>query len=452
MMIITRKHLPRRTFLRGVGATLALPLLDGMMPAFTAIGKAAARPATRMGTFYLPNGMIMPNWTPKTVGANFEFSPTLKALEPFRERVLVISGLNSEPAKALPDEGQGDHSRGPGSFLTGAHIKKSEGADIRSGVSLDQIAARELGNETQLASLEIGLDSSEFPGACDIGYSCAYSGTVSWRDATTPLPMENDPRRVFERLFGASDTTDPRDRRLQLQKQRSLLDSVIPDVNRLATGLGSSDRVKLSQYLEAVRDIERRIQMTEAQNSRELPLMEQPGGTPATFTEHVEIMCDLLLLAFQTDMTRVFTFMLGREQTGRVFPEIGIPDGHHGLSHHGGDTVKMAKVSTINAYAVQQFAKFVEKLRTTPDGDGSLLDHSMIMYGAGISDGNLHNHNDLPILLVGGGGQIRGGRHLKYAPDTPLMNLGATLLDKMGVPFERLGDANGKLAELSAIS
>jgi hypothetical protein len=452
-MIITKKHLPRRTFLRGVGATLALPLLDGMIPAFTAVGKAAARPAVRMGTFYLPNGMIMPNWTPKTVGADFEFSPTLKALEPFRDRVLVISGLNSEPAKALPDEGQGDHSRGPGSFLTGAHIKKSEGADIRSGVSLDQIAARELGKETQLASLEIGLDSSEFPGACDIGYSCAYSGTVSWRDATTPLPMENDPRRVFERLFGASDSTDPRERRIQLEKQRSLLDSVIPDMNRLVAGLGSGDRVKLTQYLDSVRDIERRIQMTEAQNSKELPLMEQPGGTPATFTEHVEIMCDLLLLAFQTDMTRIFTFMLGREQTGRVFPEIGIPDGHHGLSHHGGDPAKMAKVSTINAYAVQQFAKFVEKLRTTPDGDGSLLDHSMIMYGAGISDGNLHNHNDLPILLVGGGGgQIRGGRHLKYAPDTPLMNLGATLLDKMGIPFEHLGDANGKLAELSAIS
>jgi hypothetical protein len=336
--------------------------------------------------------------------------------------------------------------------MTGAHIKKSEGADIRSGVSLDQVAARELGKHTQLASLELGLDSSEFPGACDIGYSCAYSGTISWRDATTPLPMENDPRRVFERLFGASDSTDPRQRQLVLEKQRSILDSVVRDVDRLVAGLGSSDRAKLTQYLDSVRDLERRIQMAEAQNSRELPLMDQPGGTPTTFTEHVEIMNDLLLLAFQTDMTRIFTFMLGREQTGRVFPEIGIPDGHHGLSHHGNDPVKLAKITKINTYAVEQFAKFVEKLRKTPDGDGSLLDHSMIMYGSSISDGNLHNHNDLPMLLVGGGaGQIKGGRHLKYAPDTPVMNLGATLLDKMGIPFERLGDANGRLAELAGV-
>src|SRR5262245_27753893 len=294
IMIVTKKHLPRRTFLRGMGATLALPLLDSMWPAFTAVGKAAGQPAVRMGTFYLPNGMIMGNWTPKTEGAAFDFSPILKPLEPFRDRVLVISGLNCEPAKALPDEGQGDHSRGPGSFLTGVHIKKSEGADIRSGVSLDQIAGRELGKQTQVASLELGLDSSEFPGACDIGYSCAYSGTVSWRDATTPLPMENDPRRVFERLFGASDSTDPQERQILLEKQRSILDSVARDVDRLASGLGSSDRIKLEQYLESVRDIERRIQMSEAQRSRELPLMEQPDGTPTTFTEHVAIMSDLL--------------------------------------------------------------------------------------------------------------------------------------------------------------
>jgi hypothetical protein len=452
-MIITKTFLPRRTFLRGVGATLALPLLDGMFPAFTSIAKAAAKPAMRLGVWYLPNGVIIPSWTPKAIGSGYEFSPILKPLEPLRDHVLVLSGLNSEPAKALPDEGQGDHSRGPGSFLTGAHVKKSEGADIRAGVSLDQIAARELGKETQLASLEIGLDSSEFPGACDIGYSCAYSGTVSWRDARTPLPMENDPRRVFERLFGASDSTDPRERQTQNEKERSLLDSVLPDVDRLANRLGPSDRVKLSQYLDSVRDIEQRISMAEAQNSKELPLMAQPDGTPSTFTDHVGIMSDLLLLAFQTDMTRIFTFMLGREQTGRVYPEIGIPDGHHGLSHHAGDPVKIAKVAKINTHQVELLAKFAEKLRTTPDGDGSLLDHSMIIYGGGISDGNLHNHNDLPIVLVGGGGaQIHGGRHLQFAPTTPLMNLGATLLDKMGIPFEHLGDATGRLAELSAIS
>jgi hypothetical protein len=446
--MITKKHLARRTFLRGAGAALALPLLDSMIPA----GRSAVKPALRLGVFYIPNGAIIPNWTPKTVGRDFEFSPILQPLAPLREHVLVLSGLNSEPAKAVLDEGQGDHSRAPGSFLTGAHIKKSEGADIRSGVSFDQIAARQLGRETQLTSLEIGLDSSEFPGACDIGYSCAYSGTISWRDATTPLPMENDPRRVFERLFGGSDSTDPREREARLRMEHSLLDSVIPDVNRLASGLGTSDRVKLSQYLDSVRDIEQRIQMTEKQSSRELPLMEQPrGGIPATFTEHVEIMCDLLLLAFQTDMTRIFTFMLGREQTGRVYPEIGVPDGHHGISHHAGDPVKMAKVTKINTHQVTMLAKFAEKLRHTPDGDGSLLDHSMILYGGGISDGNLHNHNDLPILLVGGGGQIKGGHHLKFAPDTPVVNLGATLLDKMGIPFEHLGDANGRLAELSGI-
>ena len=448
-MIITGKCLPRRTFLRGVGAALALPLLDGMLPA----GRAATASPLRLGIFYIPNGVIVRDWTPKTFGPDFEFSPILRPLEPLRDRVLVLSGLNCEPAKAIRDEGQGDHSRGPGSFLTGAHIKKSEGAEIRSGVSLDQIAAKELGKQTQVPSLEIGLDSSEFPGACDIGYSCAYSGTIAWRDATSPLPMENDPRRVFERLFGASDSTDPRDRKMRLEQERSLLDSVMSDANRLAGKLGSGDRVKLSQYLDSVRDIERRVQLTEAQSSRELPLMQQPSsGIPATFTEHVEIMSDLLLLAFQTDMTRIFTFMLGREQTGRVYPEIGVPDGHHGLTHHGGDPVKMAKVSKINAHQIEMLAKFAEKMRKTPDGDGSLLDHSMILYGGGISDGNLHNHNDLPILVVGSGGGIKGGRHLKYAPDTPLMNLGATLLGKMGIPFEHLGDANGTLKELTNVA
>lgn len=449
-MFITNKHLPRRTFLRGVGAALALPLLDSMVPA----SRAAAKPTMRMGIFYIPNGVIVGDWTPKTEGAEYELSSILQPLAPLRDRVLVLSGLNCEPAKAIKDEGQGDHSRGPGSFLTGAHIKKSEGADIRAGVSFDQIAAQKLGKETQVASLEIGLDSSEFPGACDIGYSCAYSGTIAWRDVSTPLPMENDPRRVFERLFGASDSTDARERKKRLEAERSLLDSVMQDANRLANGLGPDDRVKLSQYLDSVRDIERRIQITEAQSSRELPLMRQPtGGIPATFTEHVEVMSQLLLLAFQTDTTRIFTFMFGREQTGRVYPEIGVTDGHHGLSHHSGDPVKMAKVSKINRHQIEMLAKFAEKLRTTPDGDGSLLDHSMIMYGAGISDGDLHNHNNLPVLLVGGGAAgIKGGRHLKYAPDTPVMNLGATMLDKMGIPFEHLGDANGKLAELSNVA
>lgn len=340
-------------------------------------------------------------------------------------------------------------------------LKAADGDDEEDGggggpaPAFDQIAAEELGKKTQVTSLEIGLDSSEVPGACDTGCSCAYSGTVAWRDTTTPLPMENDPRRVFERLFGASDSTDhPHERLRRLQTDRSLLDSVMPSANQLAAGLGAGDRVKLSQYLDSVRDIERRIQISEAQSSRELPVVRQPtGGIPATFTEHVEVMSQLLLMALQTDMTRIFTFMFGREQTGRVYPEIGVPDGHHGLSHHGGDPKKMAKVSKSNQHQIEMLAKFGEKLRSTPDGDGSLLDHSMILYGGGISDGDLHNHNNLPILLMGGkSAQFKGGRHSQYAPDTPLMSLRATLLDKMGVPFEHLGDANGRLAELSSVA
>ena len=448
-MIIRKHHLGRRTLLRGAGAAVALPFLDSMVPALA----ATPGPVIRAGAFYIPNGVIPPSWEPAGKGGkNFEFSPILKPLEAHREHVLVLSRLNSEPAKAILGEGQGDHSRGPGSFMTGAHVKKSEGADIRSGISWDQIAAKELGKKTQLASLEIGLDSSEFPGACDIGYSCAYSGTISWRDETTPLPMENDPRRVFERLFGASDSTDPNVRRASLLRERSLLDSVTNDMKSLLASLGAADRVKLSQYLDSVRDIERQIQLAESQN-RQLPLMTQPDGAPATFTEHVGIMCDLLVLAFQTDMTRVFTFMLGREQNGRVYPEIGIADGHHGLTHHSGDPVKIAKVVKINTHQIGLLAKFMDKLKNTPDGNGTLLENSILLYGAGISNGNIHNHNDLPVLVLGGGGgQIKGGRHIVFDPSTPLSNVGATILDKMGVPFEKLGDANGRIKELTELS
>jgi hypothetical protein len=451
-MIITKKHLPRRTFLRGVGATLALPLLDGMIPAFTPIGKTAAKRIPRLGYIYSPNGMLMQNWTPTGVGSTFEFSPSLAPLAGFRDRLTVLTGLNSKEANPALGEGVGDHSRGPGAFLTGAHIKKTEGADIKAGVSADQIAAKHLGRETQLTSLQVGLESADFVGACDAGYSCAYSGTVSWADERTPLPMENNPRVVFERLFGATDSTDPKARAAQLRKEQSILDSVREDISRLEGGLGQRDRLKLTQYLDAVRDIERRIQMAGSQGERDLPDVHQPAGIPATFEEHLELMQDLLTLAYQVDLTRVFSFMIARELSGRVYPMSGVPDAHHGITHHQNDPVKMAKVTKINTHHMKMFAKWLEKLKATPDGETNLLDNVMIVYGTGISDGDRHYHDNLPVILVGGGaGQIKGGRHLKYSPDTPLANLHMTLVQKMGVPAERIGDSTGVLRELSEI-
>jgi hypothetical protein len=448
-MIITKKYLPRRTFLRGLGATLALPLLDGMVPALTALSKTAAKPVRRFGVFYLPNGIMMQNWTPTAEGSAFEFTQILEPLTPFRNRLTVLSGLINKEADPLPGEGAGDHSRGPAVFLTCAHARKTEGADVQAAVSLDQIVAKELGMDTQLPSLEIGLESGELLGACDPGYSCAYVGTVAWRSPTTPLPIENDPRAVFERLFGATDSTEPRARAAQRMKDRSILDTLTQDVARLQKGLGAGDRAKLAEYLGAVRDVERRIQTAEEQSARDLPVVERPASIPDAFEEHAGLMFDLLTLAYQTDLTRVFTFMVAREITNKTYPESGVPDPHHSASHHLSDPEKMAKYAKLNAYHVKTFATFVEKLRSTPDGEGSLLDHSMIMYGAGISDGDRHTHDNLPILLIGGGaGQLKGGRHLRYPKDTPLANLHVTVLDKMGIPVERFGDSTGRLSDV----
>jgi hypothetical protein len=450
-MIITKTFLPRRTFLRGVGATLALPLLDAMVPAFTAIGKTAAKPIPRLGYIYSPNGMMMQTWTPTGEGAAFEFSSSLAPLAPFRDRLLVLTGLNSQEANSA-GEGVGDHSRGPGSFLTGVRIKKTEGVDIQAGVSADQVAARFLGNQTQLTSLQVALQSGDFVGACDAGYSCVYSSTVSWSDPRTPLPMENNPRAVFERLFGVADSTNPSVRAAQFEKQRSILDSVAEAVDRVQKGLGPRDRLKLTQYLDSVRDIERRIQMAESQTSIDLPDVPQPAGIPADFEDHIGLMYDLLTLAFQVDLTRVFTFMIARELSSYVYPLSGVADAHHGLTHHQNDPVKIAKVAKINQYHMQVFTRFLEKLRKTPDGEGSLLDNAMIVYGCGISDGDRHYHDNLPVVLLGGGaGQIKGGRHLRYPGDTPVANLHMTLLGKMGVPGERIGDATGTLRELSDV-
>jgi hypothetical protein len=449
-MMITKRSLSRRTVLRGIGATLALPMLDSMVPAFAAPQNPVLRPVRRLGAIYVPNGIMMNNWTPAVEGAGFEFTPILKPLEAFRDRLLVLSGFANKEADPLPGEGAGDHSRGPAAFLTGVHAKKTEGADIQVGVSMDQIAARQLGRETQLASLELGLESSELMGSCDTGYSCAYQGTISWRSPTTPLPMENNPRAVFERLFGDSGSTDSRARSARVRTQRSLLDSVTQKVARLESELGPRDRAKLSEYLEAVRDVERRIQRAEEQNANELPVLEQPGGVPGTFEEHAKLMFDLQALAYQCDLTRVITFMMGREVSGRTYPQIGVPDPHHPISHHQKNPEKMAKVTRVNTHHASMFAYFLEKLRSTPDGDGSLLDNTLIIYGSGLSDGDLHNHVDLPILVAGaGGGQIKGGRHIRFPNDAPLANLHVTLLDKLGIPLEKLGDSTGRIDHLS---
>ncbi len=455
-MMITNRTLPRRTVLRGLGASLALPLLDSMVPAFAAGRSTAARPVRRFGAVYVPNGVEMRAWTPPgpadAISTPLELTSVLEPLAPVRDQVNILTGLADKVAIPREGEGVGDHARAASTWLTGVHVKKTEGADIRAGVSVDQIAARALGQETQLASLELAIDSVEVLGACDQGYSCAYANTVAWRTPTTPLPMENNPRAVFERLFGATDSTDVQARLARLRQDRSILDFVTEEARGLQGTLGAGDRLKLTQYLDAVRDVERRIRMAEAQSDRELPVVEQPVGIPDTFEQHCRLMFDLLLLAYQTDLTRVSTFMFGREVSGRSFPEIGVPGGHHGYSHHQNDPENLAMLARINTHHIRQLGYFLERMHATPDGDGSLLDHSLFVYGSGISDGNLHFHLDLPTLLAGGAaGRVAGGRHLRYPSDTPLTNLHVAVLDKLGLPVEQFGDSTGTLGYLSEV-
>ncbi len=455
-MMITNRTLPRRTVLRGLGASLALPLLDSMVPAFAAGRSTAARPVRRFGAVYVPNGVEMRAWTPPgpadAISTPLELTSVLEPLAPVRDQVNILTGLADKVAIPREGEGVGDHARAASTWLTGVHVKKTEGADIRAGVSVDQIAARALGQETQLASLELAIDSVEVLGACDQGYSCAYANTVAWRTPTTPLPMENNPRAVFERLFGATDSTDVKARLARLRQDRSILDFVTEEARGLQGTLGAGDRLKLTQYLDAVRDVERRIRMAEAQSDRELPVVEQPVGIPDTFEQHCRLMFDLLLLAYQTDLTRVSTFMFGREVSGRSFPEIGVPGGHHGYSHHQNDPENLAMLARINTHHIRQLGYFLERMHATPDGDGSLLDHSLFVYGSGISDGNLHFHLDLPTLLAGGAaGRVAGGRHLRYPSDTPLTNLHVAVLDKLGLPVEQFGDSTGTLGYLSEV-
>ncbi|MCH7892286.1 MAG: DUF1552 domain-containing protein, partial [Gemmatimonadetes bacterium] len=404
-----KQQLSRRTFLRGLGASVALPYLDAMTPAFG----AAAAPVTRVAFVYTANGVIMKDWTPTETGSGFVLPRTLMPIESFRDQTLVVSGLAHRNGEALGD-GPGDHARAGASWLTGAHPKKTRGADIRNGWSIDQVLAEAIGQTTPLPSLEIGLEDVRMVGGCDSGYSCAYSNTISWSSPTTPLPYESNPRRVFERLFGDGETTDPEARAIRLRQDRSLLDFVLDDTQRLAPRLGASDRNKLEDYLDSVREVERRIQNIERQDAVELPSLDRPEGVPPTFEEHVRLMNDLIAIAFQADLTRVVTLMYSREGGNRTYPSIGVPDAHHGLSHHQNDPERMARLQKIDQHHVEMLAHLLGKLRDAQDETGSLLDHSMVLYGSSLSDSNRHTHDELPTLLVGGGsGLVRGGRHLR---------------------------------------
>jgi hypothetical protein len=443
-MIVTGKSIDRRAFLYGTGTALALPLLDAMTPAF-AVDKV--RP-TRLGWFQVPNGImnLQNEFSQKTAG-QLELGPILAPLESFKDRLITFSGLDSQQAAGLGFEIAGDHPRACTAWLTGTHAKMTAGADIHAGTSADQIAAQHFGQETQIASLQVALESAEVVGSCEAAYSCAYFNTISWRDERTPLPMEYRPRALFERLFGAAGTTDPKVLAALRQEDRSILDAVNEEIKRLRGKLGGKDRGKIDQYVDAVRDVERRIQQAEAQKDRDIPALEGPGGVPSVFSEYFKLMADVMVLAYQTDMTRVITFQMGHEMSLRSYPELGFTDSHHSQTHHHGDAEKIAKVILINTLHTKMLAYYLDKLRDTPDGDGSLLDHTLIMYGAALSDANLHLYTDLPILMVGGGiNGIKGGQHIRYPSRTPLTNLLLTMLDKAGVPkMEKIGDSTGRL-------
>ena len=453
-MMIFNHALPRRTFLRGLGASMALPLVESMTPVLSAAGPSKP---IRLGYVYTPNGIVgacdkSPRpflWTPRSTGANFEFGPTMKALEPFREDVNVFSGLAQVTGRALGD-GPGDHARATATFLTGVHPYKTGGADFRLGVSADQIAAKELGKYTQLSSLELGLEPQPLAGNCDSGYTCAYM-SMSWRGPTTPLPAEINPRIVFERLFGDGDSTDAAARLARMENQKSVLDYVAASLSRLQSRLGRSDTRKIEQYLEAVRDIERRIQVAEEQNATlRLPEIERPASIPDHYEQYTKLMIDMLVIAWQTDMTRVASFMLGRDGSNRAYREIGVSDGHHSISHHQGNPENLDKLVKIDQLHVAMFAYLVERLKATPDGDGTLLDHSLVLFGSSLSESNIHTHDDLPIVLAGtAGGRIKGNRHLASRKETPLNNLFLNMFDLAGVPHvDGFGDSTGRLTDL----
>jgi hypothetical protein len=443
-MIVTKKALSRRTFLRGAGAAVALPLLDAMIPSLTAQAQtpAAPRRLRRLGYVYMPMGCDRARWTPPGGARLEELSFSLAALAPVKDHVTVVSNL--ELRNAYP----GTHATSNSSFLSAARARLTESADYYLGTTADQVAARQIGRETQLPSLELSMDLMSLAGQCDNGYACVYQNCLSWSSPTTPLPSEAHPRIVFERLFGDGATTA--ERRAALRTRASLLDSVMDEFTRLNNQLGAADRARVAQYLDTIREVERRIQRAEA-TSRDNPLpdLERPAGVPASYADHARLMFDLQVLAFQGDVTRVSTFQLARETSNRTYPEIGVPDPHHPLSHHGNDPQKVEKIARINRFHVSLFAEFLAKLRATPEGDGNLLDHSLILYGSGMGNPNVHDHDDLPILVAGGAaGRMRGGRHIRFARPTPLANLHLTLLDKVGVRLDSFADSRGRMDEL----
>lgn len=443
--------LERRTFLRGAGAAISLPFLDAMLPAFASAAKAPCR----MAFVYVPNGIIMEEWTPATEGAIAPLPAALPRvsapLAPFRDDITMIGGLTCNGGRALGD-GAGDHGRAGAAYLTATHPKKTAGKDIHTGISVDQIAAQHLAAETPFASLELGCEDGVMGGNCDNGYSCAYSNSISWRSPVNPMPPEVRPRAIFNRLFGGDDYEPDPVRRAKQQKYRaSVLDVVLSDAQRLKNSVGTEDKRKLDEYFYSVRDIESRIQKTEKENAkRTLPDMPAPpDSVPDNMAEHSRLMFDLMTMAFQTNMTRVITLVMATEQSIRPYREIGVPEGHHGLTHHQGDKEKIEKVALINRFHVEQFAYLLRKLKATQDGDGSLLDHSMIVYGSGLSDGNRHLHENLPTVLAGRGcGTLRPGRYIKYPAETPMANFFVSMLDRMGVKVEGMGDSTGRVSDL----
>jgi Protein of unknown function (DUF1552) len=446
MRIVTKKHMPRRTFLRGAGTMLALPLLDSMVPALTAQSKTAAAAPTRLGFVYIPHGAVMKEWTPAATGSDFVFSPVLEPLAPHRDRVLILSNLAHHQADSLGDGGA-DHARSSPTFLSGVHPKRTEGEDVRAATTIDQIAAQHIGQETRYPSLELTTeDMTGLVGACDTGYSCTYMNTISWRTPTTPLPMEINPRVIFERLFGDGGSAEQRIARIQ--EDRSILDEITRQTPGLQKGLGPKDRGRVSEYLDNVREIERRLQIAEKQSANSLAVPDAPVGVPDSYEEHVKLMFDLMALAYQTDSTRIFTFMMARELSQRSYPQVGVPEPHHATSHHQDDPAKLAKLVKIQNYHVSLLAHFLDKLKSTPDGDGNLLDHSVILYGSSMSNSNIHNHNPLPILVAGGAGGLKGGRHLKFAENTPMANALVSVMKRAGVPQDTVGDSTGPLAEV----
>jgi hypothetical protein len=437
-MFITKLSLPRRTFLRGMGATVALPLLEAMVPASTALATTAANPRVRFGAVYIPNGAIMEQWIPDAVGADFEFKPILKPLEPFGDSLVVVSNLT----RSHPGSQVGDHAVSAAGFLTGVWPKRTEAEDVFANTTIDQIVAKQVGQDTPFPSLEVATeDFTGYVGACSPGFNCAYLNTISWSTPTTPLPMDINPRVVFERMFGQAGSVAQRVARMR--EQRSLLDSISDEASQLQRGLGVRDRVRVSEYLDNIREIERRIQRTEAHSTSEVTI-DTPVGIPDSFEEHVGLMYDMLALAFEADITRVFTFMLSRELSQRTYPQIGVTEQHHSVSHHGNDPQKIGQNVKVNTYHMRLFARFLDKLRSTPDGDGSLLDHSMIFYGGGMGNPNGHASDPLPVVGVGGGFR-KGRRHIQVARQTPVGNLWLAVANHYGSTIETFGDSNGRV-------